>query len=130
MEFYRQLRSDLGKNRLQELIVLDRLPQLCASIEALLEQQGERGRIYCVWGTFAVNREEIRDGVRFTLPDCPNALAWTITVEQENITIHCTINRIEHDPDFVASIDQFVEDWRIGLARVLLERAGATQAAE
>ncbi|MCW8903615.1 hypothetical protein [Sedimenticola sp.] len=120
MEFYRQLKSDLGTTRLQELIVLGRLPQLCASIDTLLEQQGEQGRIYCVWGTFTVNREEIRDGVRFTLPACPNALAWTITVEQENITIHCTINRSEHDPDFVASIDQFAEDWRIGLSKALI----------
>lgn len=119
MEFYQQLKSDYTANQLQELISLERLPQLCASIDTLLEQQGEEGQIYCVWGSFAVARQEIRDGVRFTLPGCVNALAWTITAGPDSITIHCTINRTEHDADFIETIEQFVEDWRTGLAEAL-----------
>jgi hypothetical protein len=29
--------------------------------------------------------------------------------------IHLTINRIEHDQDFIRSIQQFVDDWKAGL---------------
>ncbi len=130
MEFYRRLKAVADATRLQQLITLERLPELCASIDTLLAQQGAQGQIYCVWGTFTVNREEIRDGIRFTLPGCPNALAWTITTEQENITIHCTINRTEQDADFVASIDQFVEDWQTGLSSALRERPDTPQVAE
>lgn len=119
MEFYRQVASDCDASQLQALITLKRLPQLCASIDSLLEQQGEEGQIYCVWGAFEVARQKIRDGVRFTLPGCVNALAWTITAGQDNVTIHCTINRAEHDPDFIESIEEFVEDWRNGLAEAL-----------
>ena len=46
-----------------------------ASIERALADHGASGEIYTVWGRFRVHREEIRDGVRFTLPGCPNALA-------------------------------------------------------
>ncbi|WP_428607986.1 hypothetical protein [Sedimenticola sp.] len=119
MEFYRQLACHSDEAQLRELLTLEQLPQLCGSIDSLLEQQGDGGRIYCLWGSFRVNREPIRNGVRFTLPGCPNALAWTITVEAQNVTIHCTINRTDHDADFLASIEQFVDDWQIGLAAAL-----------
>jgi hypothetical protein len=44
-------------------------------------------------------------------------LAWTVTAEPEGVLVHCTINRTEHDPDFIESIETFVEDWRAGLER-------------
>ena len=73
------------------------------------------GIIYCVWGEFKINREELDYGVRFTLPHCPNSLAWTITYDEENseITIHCTINKKTHDAAFIESIEQFIADWEI-----------------
>lgn len=119
VEFYRQLKQTSQPEQLQTLCSLERLPELCDSIDSLLEQQGERGEIYCLWGRFRINREPIKQGVRFSLPGCPNALAWTITAEPETVTIHCTINRSEHDSDFIESIDQFVDDWLIGLERTL-----------
>jgi hypothetical protein len=61
--------------------------------------------------------EPIRDGVRFTLPGRPNALAWTVTAKSEGVLVHCTISRTEHDPDFIESIETFVEDWQAGLDR-------------
>jgi hypothetical protein len=76
------------------------------------------GEIDCLWGQFAVHREHIRDGLRFTLPDCPNALAWTTTVAPDGTLIHCTINRSEQDSDFIASIEDFVADWPRGLCRL------------
>ena len=62
----------------------------------------------CIWGNFKINKEIIKNGVIFTLPICPNALAWTITKERiggsDKILIHCTINKPEHEPDFIQSI--------------------------
>ena len=31
------------------------------------------------------------------------------------LTIHCTINKKEHDQDFTDSIKEFTSDWKIGL---------------
>ena len=45
---------------------------------------------------------------------CPNALQWTVTAGN-GVAVHCTIRRTEHDPDFIESLEQFVENWRIGL---------------
>ncbi|MFB1488969.1 MULTISPECIES: hypothetical protein [unclassified Thiocapsa] len=64
-----------------------------------------------------MRREQIRDAVCFTLPGCPNALAWTVTAEPDGVLMHRAINRTEHDPNFIASIETFVEDWRAGLER-------------
>lgn len=120
MEFYQRLESACSSEQLRELVTLEQLPTLCASIDTLLEQHGDEGQIYCVWGSFQVTRQEIRDGVRFTLPGCPNALAWTITTGEDGIVIHCTINRAEQDADFIETIEQFVADWRTGLAEALI----------
>jgi len=117
MEFFRQRPLNIDPAELQALLALPRLPELCASIDALQEQQDEnQGAIYCLWGAFRIRRETIRYGVRFTLPDCPNALAWTITLESGQLLLHCTINRPDHDPDFIDSIQQFLADWETGLA--------------
>ncbi len=119
MEFFRQINQASHPEQLQTTCTVQRLPELCNSIDSLLNQQGESGEIYCLWGSFKVNREPIKQGVRFSLPGCPNALTWTITAGQTDITIHCTINRTEHDPEFIESIDQFVDDWQTGLERVI-----------
>lgn len=72
-----------------------------------------------MWGHFALRRENINGGVRFTMPTCPNSLAWTVTTgfppSPERVVVHCTINRTEHDPDFIASIEEFVALWVRGL---------------
>ncbi|GAB0148205.1 hypothetical protein McPS_09450 [Marichromatium sp. PS1] len=66
-----------------------------------------------------MRRECLRGGVRFALPECPNALAWTLTetIDGGAVMIHCTIARHDPEPEFVESIETFVEDWRIGLER-------------
>ena len=85
----------------------------------MLSDQGERGEIYCLWGQFRVHREIICDGVRFSLPGCPNALQWTVTAVPDKgphaVTVHCTINHATHEPDFIESLIEFVENWRSGL---------------
>lgn len=119
MEFFRYLDSDRAADWLGRIDITN-LPMYCASIDRVLSTQGDHGVIYCLWGEFEVRRELIHSGVRFTLPHCPNALTWTITAEDDaqgptRITIHCTINRENHDEAFVESIHQFMDDWRWGL---------------
>ena len=91
---------------------------LCSSIDKVLSHNGDRGEIYCVWGEFKVHRGLIRQGVRFTLPNCRNAVQWTITTATDDpgcLSIHSTIDQPQHDPDFVDSLQQFVDDWKQGL---------------
>lgn len=121
MEFFRYLDSTQPAGWVGGLGIAD-LPACCASVDRVLSAQGDFGVIYCLWGKFEVRREAIRGGVRFTLPHCPNALAWTVTEEcatqgSTRITIHCTINRETHEADFVESIQQFMDDWLRGLER-------------
>ncbi|HHO59517.1 MAG TPA: hypothetical protein ENJ64_04690 [Thiotrichales bacterium] len=94
------------------------LPLYCASIDTVLADNGDSGVIYCLWGEFRVNREEIRYGLRFSLPNCPNALAWTITANDESIVVHCTIDKQSHDEDFIESIRLFMQDWAQGIKKI------------
>lgn len=120
MEFFAIADKQTGADVLQARIDIGSLPAYCASISQLLSHDGDRGEIFCTWGQFIVHRELIRGGVRFSLPKCPNAFAWTITTgfppAPDKIVIHCTINRREHDSDFISSIRKFVDDWREGLS--------------
>ena len=122
MEFYAHLDEHHSPEVLQHQLSIDSLPRFCASIDKVLENNIDRGRIYCVWGEFSVQRENINGGVRFTLPSCPNAVAWTITSghpsDPQQTVIHFTINRPQHDQDFIDSIEIFVADWLKGLQQL------------
>ncbi|WP_462321286.1 hypothetical protein [Halochromatium sp.] len=120
MEFFATAQARLGAEQLQHELTGQRLPELCESIDQVLHWDAalDTGEIYCLWGQFKVNRECTRDGVRFTLPGCPNALAWTVTAAADGTLVHCTINRSEHEPDFIESIEEFVADWAQGLQRL------------
>lgn len=117
MEFFAKAVCDLTPEALHERVTGPELARWCASIDKVLAWEGEQGEIYCLWGQFQVRRECLRWGLRFTLPGCPNALAWTLTSEPDGsgVLVHCTINRAEHEPDFVESIEMFVDDWRAGI---------------
>ncbi len=119
MEFFATASIPTSVNDLHQRLSISDLPRWCASIQTVITDEGSRGAIYCVWGEFRVHREQIRDGVRFTLPGCPNALQWTVTTGQapnpRHCVIHLTINRTEHDLDFIESNQQFVDDWKAGL---------------
>lgn len=123
MEFFSSIVSAVSVIDIQRQLSIRALPDWCASITDVFSDEGARGEIYCVWGKFRIHREDIRDGVRFTLPGCPNALQWTVTTGQQPephaVVVHLTINRSEHDPDFIESNRQFVEDWRVGLEKNL-----------
>ena len=122
MEFFANAPCTLTETQLQAAITGPRLAECCASIDRVIDWKEDSGEIYCLWGQFIVHREVIRGGLRFTLPECPNALAWTLTCGTDSaspsIQIHCTINRSMHESEFIESIRMFVEDWRLGLARL------------
>ena len=119
MEFFRELDSGLDVAALQRRLTIEHLPQYCREIDRVFSVAGDHGEIYCLWGQFKVHRECIKGGVRFTLPGCPNAFAWTVTTGlppvPELTVIHCTINRREHEPDFVESIELFADALADGL---------------
>jgi hypothetical protein len=122
VEFFATAAAATTEADLQRRLTIPALAEHCASIDRVLRADGDEGEIWCLWGQFLVHREPIRAGVRFTLPRCPNALAWTVTAgtdTPEPVVVHCTINRSEHDPDFIESIRLFVDDWRIGLERAM-----------
>jgi len=119
MEFYATTVIPASAADLQRRITISDLPLWCTSIEKVLSDSTNSGEIYCIWGEFRTNREEIRGGVRFSLPHCANVLQWTVTTElppdPQQTVIHLTINRFEQDPDFVETIQQFVDNWKTGL---------------
>lgn len=124
MEFFARLELPAGAEALQQRLEIGALPACCDSIYEVRRHDGEVGEINTIWGVFEVRRELIRGGVRFTLPGCPNAFAWTVTTglapDPGAVVVHATINRQEHDPDFIESIETFVADWRRGLLRGLM----------
>ena len=122
MEFFQEVHcAKIDVISLKKLLTINNLTTLCASINTLSAQKENETEIYCVWGSFNVTREEIRYGVRFSLLNCPHALAWTITYNEQsqNIIIHCTIDKTETDLDFVDSIHEFVLDWSNGITNAL-----------
>ncbi len=121
MEFLHEIKSSppIDVVNLKKLITIKNLPKLCSSINSVIKNNISEGVIYCVWGEFRIHREELKYGIRFSMPECPNALAWTITSEKsgQDIVIHCTINKMTHDEDFIQSLKEFVSAWETGISQ-------------
>jgi len=118
MEFFRSCTTNLDAPTLQRELAVPALPAVCDAIDTLIRDDGpDAGVVYCLWGEFRVQRESINGGVRFSLPECPNGLAWTLTTghppDPGAVILHLTINRPSHDPDFVESLEWFAESWRL-----------------
>lgn len=117
MEFYRTINKSATADDLQVSIAISDLPKFCESIYEVVYDDGNHGEINCVWGVFIIHREIIKNGLRFTMPGCPNAFAWTVTAENNDnkIVLHMSTNQHEHEEEFVESLDQFADDWETGL---------------
>ena len=129
MEFFQFIQAeDVNIDKLKDLLTIERLPELCASIDTAVEEDDDKGDIYCLWGAFDIRREEIRYGIRFSLLNCPHALAWTVTFHEDRkqMVIHCTIDDTESDAEaeFVESIEVFMMDWVSGISATLNINAG------
>lgn len=118
MEFFQEVHHPgLATPRLKQSLTIENLPNLCASISTAAARSESEGDLYCLWGSFSVRRDEIRNGVRYALVECPHALAWTVTLDEvrEHVIIHCTIDKAQPDPEFADSIHGFVADWADGV---------------
>ncbi len=116
MEWAYVLRPAIPAERLDSLCTLADLPTLCADVYELAEQtSAERAEISCVWGVFDTRRTRVRNGVRYELLSCPNALQWTVTTRDGETTLHGSINQMAPDPEFADSIRDFLEHFRDGL---------------
>ncbi len=139
MEFFAEIENTrLDSNGLKTLLSLENLPLLCDSIDSVLLDERENGVIYCVWGEHKITRTELKQGVRFSLNNCPNALAWSITTDTQKmhenglensypVVIHCTINTEKHEEDFIESIHAFISSWVTGITAVLEKQRSVEQ---
>ncbi|OKY76889.1 MAG: hypothetical protein BM485_02175 [Desulfobulbaceae bacterium DB1] len=125
MEFFEFAEVVTTEEEIRDKLSLDKLPDFCLDIEAVDDAE-ELGRViyFRHWGRFHIRRESVMWGVRFSVPDCPNALAWTVTTGcppfPEKIVLHATINRTEHDPEFVAATKGLLTTLKVGLEKKFL----------
>jgi hypothetical protein len=118
MEFFRIIDRQVTQETIQDKISPQNLESFTETM-FLIENQGDYFDGITLWGEFKISYDKINGGVRFTLLDCPNALAWTITTgyppESNKIVLHCTINRTQKQEEFITQIQEFLEEWEAGL---------------
>ena len=114
MEWFYHITPGIPVETLTGQCTLAALPALCAGVYAVpeIDAAGQRATIECVWGVFTATVEPIRNGVRYALITCPNALQWTVTTRHGKTTLHLTVNDAEPDRDFVESIRERNRDVR------------------
>ncbi len=123
MEFFKVVNAQLTEKEIQEKLTLNNLEFFCESIFPM-EKGDELCAIGGMWGEFTLRRDHIMGGVRFSMLDCPNALAWTITTgyppSRDKLVIHLTINRDKKQEAFVEEIHQFLSDMEKGICSFLI----------
>ncbi len=121
MEFFAEAEAG-GRDAawIQQHLTPQRIPEYCAFVSEVRPRADGVLEMASFWGVHELRAESISGGMRFFLPDCPNVLSWTVTTGLDpspgRIVIHATINRRSHDPDFVESLQTFVDDWASGLS--------------
>ncbi|MDD3814198.1 MAG: hypothetical protein PHZ02_06080 [Desulfocapsaceae bacterium] len=124
MEFFEFADVVTSQEEIRNKVSVDDLPFFCEDVEAVAESE-ELGRViyFRHWGRFHVRRENIMGGVRFFVPDCTNALVWTVTTGYppypEKIVLHATINRTEHDFEFIEATKELLSTLKSGMERNL-----------
>ena len=118
MEFFRIIDRQTTEIQLQGKITPVSLGSLTESL-FLIEHKEGCFQGATLWGEFAISYDKIKGGVRFTLLDCPNAFSWTITTgyppERNKIVLLATINRTQKHSDFIEEINEFLDEWEVGL---------------
>lgn len=121
MEFFRIIDKQVTEKQLQDKINPQSVEGFAETM-LYLEDIENNFKGVTLWGEFVLSYDKINGGVRFTLLDCPNALAWTITAgfppEKDKIVLHCTINRIQKPIEFIEEIEEFMDEWEEGLKRL------------
>lgn len=118
MEFFRIVDIALSEGEIQDKIQNDRIADVNPEI-VVLQAEKDFAQIGCLWGEFTLRRDKIKGGIRYSMLDCPNALAWTITTGYppalKKLVIHLTINRKRKNSVFVEEINEFLSSWVQGL---------------
>ncbi|MCB2182595.1 MAG: hypothetical protein KQH63_11245 [Desulfobulbaceae bacterium] len=133
MEFFEFADVLTTAEKIRDKVSIDTLPFFCAAIEAV-DEAGEMGRViyFLHWGRFHIQCTNVLGGVRFYVPDCPNALAWTVTTgyppHPEKIVLHATINRLEHDEEFIAATKDLIACLKNGLEKNFNSEFSASKA--
>jgi hypothetical protein len=118
MEFFRLVDIHTSERSIQDKLRLENLEEFCESMFPL-EDHPDVCLTGGMWGEFLLRRDAIMGGVRFSMLNCPNALAWTITTgyppARDQVVIHLTINRERKQEEFIKDIHHFLEDLERGL---------------
>ena len=120
MEFFEFADVSSTPDGIRKQLILTSLPDFCDEIESVDEME-ELGRVvyFLQWGRYHIRRDEVMGGVRFWVPDCPNALAWTVTTGYPpypgKIVLHATINRTTHDQEFIDATKALLSALKAGL---------------
>jgi hypothetical protein len=118
MEFFRIIDKQVTEELIQHKINPENVDNFTETM-FFLENRNAYFKGATLWGEFNISFDSIKGGVRFTLLDCPNALSWTITTgfppERDKIVLHCTINRTQKPTEFVEEIQEFLDEWEVGL---------------
>ena len=118
MELYARAQVRIPEGDLQRYIDVNNLPEWCNAIEEVLETHGSRGEIRTAWGEASIHRELISGGVRFSCPNNPDAMQWSITADKakpSEVLVHLTTNREQHSSEDQEHMELLVADWRAGL---------------
>ena len=120
MEFFEFADVNTSADDIRAVLTVDSLPNYCAEIESVdVEEPLGRVIFFLEWGRYHIRRDEVMGGVRFWVPDCPNALAWTVTTGYppypEKIVLHATFNRVEHHPEFIDATKALLVELKGGL---------------
>ena len=118
MEFFSIVDVNISETDIHSRLKLSNMESYCESMFPL--EDGEKScKTGGMFGEFTVQRDEIMGGVRFSMLDCPNALAWTITTgyppARDKLVIHLTINRERKQEEFIDELRQFLKDLQSGL---------------
>lgn len=118
MEFFRVIDKQVSEETIQEQITPQSVSEF-ADTMLYIEGNDYEFKGMTLWGEFSIGFNKIKGGVRFSLLDCPNALTWTITLgyppEQNQLILHCTINRKQKPAEFIEEINEFLDEWQQGL---------------
>lgn len=120
MEFFKIIEVKTTAEEIQKNINFDNLDDLCESI-FIMDHFEDIANIGGIWGEFSLQKDRINGGLRFSLLECPNALAFTITTgyppSPDQIVFHLTVNRTELKSMFVEEIEAFIDDWKKGIEK-------------
>jgi hypothetical protein len=126
MEFFKIVNVISSEMEIKEQLTLQNLEKFCVSVFPL-DEGSEVCKIGGMWGEFMLRLDQIMGGVRYSMLDCPNALAWTITTgyppARDKVVVHLTINRERKQEEFVEEIRQFLADLEFGLMSFLSEKS-------